>query len=466
MCYRPLHFHRKSNGYCCYDVPCGKCEECKRSKINGLTARAYQEYLDNDKRAIFVTLTYNDYNLPCIPVFQGFPIAIPLELSAEEGEFLLTPDGNFHRTHKFVSCWNRKHISKFFKSLNQKILLFKANLSGIPRYKYDESGKRYQNPDFSDLLKDIRKPYIKYLLTCERGKKFSQRPHYHAIIYSTDPLITTDLLKQYVRELWTYGYSYNLAISRSHTKAIQYVTKYITKDFNDAVFQYQLPNKQIALNCKPFTCISHGFGIGFLKELLVLDYEARAKRIESGFSIGSDGVNSFSVNYPRYYIDKLTKETVKYDYPTSLRGKTHTDFIHDLSGFTTVIDEHVPSSTTRTETHLTDFGLYLQNISHNNKVDYLLQLYEDFLKHKEFNQTESVFYDLSPVDVAYYFEQVLNIVSDPFINPTIFDRLYLKLMDLKNTRSYFNTLYSQNKYKSSIFEARAKRPDLFTDFLL
>ena len=45
-------------------VPCGKCEECIESKRSQIRVRMYLEQMSHDVPPIFVTLTYNNDNLP------------------------------------------------------------------------------------------------------------------------------------------------------------------------------------------------------------------------------------------------------------------------------------------------------------------------------------------------------------------------------------------------------------------
>ena len=52
-CYDP----KLINGYL---VPCGRCYACKLKKSNDWSIRLRQEYLNNNGKALFVTLTYDD----------------------------------------------------------------------------------------------------------------------------------------------------------------------------------------------------------------------------------------------------------------------------------------------------------------------------------------------------------------------------------------------------------------------
>lgn len=65
-CLTPISFKKNGN----QPVPCGKCFECRKSKVRAWSFRIMQELKKCDY-AYFATLTYNDRNLPVTE--HGFP---------------------------------------------------------------------------------------------------------------------------------------------------------------------------------------------------------------------------------------------------------------------------------------------------------------------------------------------------------------------------------------------------------
>lgn len=101
------------------DVPCGKCYGCMRMRCNGWVFRHLCE-LACASSAHFITLTYNDENLPF--------------------------------TDSLLPCFDKSHVQKFFKRLRKWLSVHYASCK------------------------------IKYHLASEYGDTFG-RPHYHCLLY-------------------------------------------------------------------------------------------------------------------------------------------------------------------------------------------------------------------------------------------------------------------------------------------
>ena len=80
MCVSPIHIKVKRDGEKSsllrteYDVPCGKCWQCRLTKQNSYYVRSYFEWLRCQKYggySIFSTNTYNNENLPLITAMRG-----------------------------------------------------------------------------------------------------------------------------------------------------------------------------------------------------------------------------------------------------------------------------------------------------------------------------------------------------------------------------------------------------------
>lgn len=153
-------------------VPCGKCEECQRANRNEWFCRSFFEW-KRSKLSFFYTLTFNQDHLP---VFMGVPY------------------------------FSKRVIQLFMKKLRKLLSEF-----GIK---------------------------LKYIVTCEFGE-LKGRPHYH-VLFFLDSYINPFQFYKMVQRAWTdhkgesigfVKYGDNVGVVNSDL-GIQYVTKYVTKDFS------------------------------------------------------------------------------------------------------------------------------------------------------------------------------------------------------------------------------------------
>ena len=168
MCYRPLHIKNEVGIY--HSVPCGRCSECKRARVNVMRLRALGEaYTTKDKNGFcfFVTLTYNDENLPTI---DGTP------------------------------CFSRKHITNFFKKLRHYLTDNEKNGA-----------------------------CVRYIQCSEYGSKFG-RPHYHCLFYVTGIGYYDFNFKDIVTRAWSHGFV-DVQMCKDIVKSSNYVSKYISKNY-------------------------------------------------------------------------------------------------------------------------------------------------------------------------------------------------------------------------------------------
>lgn len=160
-------------------LPCGKCIGCRIEKSKDWANRLMLELMDHDK-ACFITLTYNDDNLP-------------------ESHYI-DDDGVLHTSHTLV----KKHFQDFMKRLR----------------------KRFQPIE------------IRFYACGEYGSK-TKRPHYHAILYGIDfsedrfiHNITKEGYIQYrsptLEKCWKFGFS---MINEVNWQTCAYVARYVTKKF-------------------------------------------------------------------------------------------------------------------------------------------------------------------------------------------------------------------------------------------
>lgn len=165
-------------------VPCGKCSACVATKRDNLAFRLDAEHnaLDN-LFSLFVTLTYNDENLPIGEASDG---SIINPLSGDD-------------IHRFF-----KYLRKISKPLN-----------------------------FT----------FKYFLCGEYGDSFG-RPHYHAIFFVKSIMSNRPLedITSLIKKSWYRGFV-SVQYPRNGFSAFGYVTKYVIKNTKYILNEYYRDNK-------------------------------------------------------------------------------------------------------------------------------------------------------------------------------------------------------------------------------
>lgn len=156
-------------------VPCGKCEACIHNRTTEWAQRLSDEY-QFSVNGVFLTLTYNDENLP--------------------------------------PKVNKDDIQKFFKRLRKRC---------EPMY-FTENGCKVRNGRYRPL---------RYFLTSEYGPEHN-RPHYHAevmdIIPRGIPRPTLAQLYDIINQSWQKGFIYVEPVTIGR---IRYVVNYMVKDAHD-----------------------------------------------------------------------------------------------------------------------------------------------------------------------------------------------------------------------------------------
>lgn len=176
-----------------YNVPCGKCEECKNRKRRDYELRGIKEY-QKQNTMIFITLTYNEENLPRTKLL-GIP------------------------------QFSKDDITKYIKRLRENI--------------YNHIAKK-EKRDKTEIRKS---EVIKYLVTSEYGEE-RKRPHYHAIISIPNKSYYMELIN-IIQKTWTKGFTMlgnNFGIVNS-INGIKYVTKYITKSSGEEQYEKEIEKK-------------------------------------------------------------------------------------------------------------------------------------------------------------------------------------------------------------------------------
>lgn len=269
MCTSTLHIRPKSLLGMSYDVPCGKCLECRSLSQNSWVTRLGYDIKDLYERggvAVFLTFTYND---TCLP----------------KSAFL---------TNEFIPCFRREDILGFLNNL--KVLVNRQYGKGM--YKY---------------------------FICSEYGKFTKRPHYHGL-FLLQPGVDSTWFSEKCRSLWHYGFMFprykdgryidNLGAAttvelRNLNAACKYVSKYITKDLDyfdlPPIKHYLAKRDQLTDDMRklfnsrlPRHYQSKGIGSSLLKDGInadkLLDYVKQG--IYNPTTCKMEAL-------PRYYVEKL-----------------------------------------------------------------------------------------------------------------------------------------------------------------
>lgn len=165
-------------------VPCGYCIECLKDKRADWTFRLQQE-LKRCKSACFITMTYDDNNIP-------------------EGGSLVKRD-----------------VQLFLKRLRKDVVSWIYDIN--PDMKVCENVSKYSQ--------------MKYYLVGEYGSR-TKRPHYHAIMFNVPPRFYEELTRY-----WNKGF---VKVGSVETASIHYVTKYVINRHKD--FKGQEPFALVSKN--------------------------------------------------------------------------------------------------------------------------------------------------------------------------------------------------------------------------
>ena len=194
-CFNPTHFFNKSLGKD-FLVPCGKCLYCRTHKDSKYSMLSSLE-MQNNKYALFFTLTYDNENVPCY----------------------YFADDSYSYSKDFIRVYSNRDGSSL-DIFARDFRNFKASVFNIPR------GAAFPVVSRSDVQKFLkrlrinivrtlkRKVQIRYLITAEYGPK-TFRPHYHGIIYFNDSdlltktklshVLSTTLLGALISKSWPFA---------------------------------------------------------------------------------------------------------------------------------------------------------------------------------------------------------------------------------------------------------------------
>jgi hypothetical protein len=216
---------------------CGKCVKCINKYRTEWAFRMHQESKDH-ATAYFVTLTYDEENLPYLNATTGqYPVRLksnPLEL--QESDYL----------EKIVY---KKDVQDFLKNLRRQT---QHHVDKYDQYRTLQKLRKTEKGTTERLrlqeqYKQIHQEYkIRYYFTSEYGTKSTKRPHYHGIVWNLQPPIARKLELQ---KIWTKGNTHIRPAENNTPADYYYLTKYIFKQRNYNIWTF--PPFQL-MSQKPF----------------------------------------------------------------------------------------------------------------------------------------------------------------------------------------------------------------------
>lgn len=177
-------------------VPCGRCELCRDARRQDYENRMLFEASDNPYM-VFFTLTYDDEHLPLCGLVK-------------------------------------EHVALFLK--NFRVHITRAHEDGVFINCFlGYSGHTiFKNPTSEPHTITLSKDYdFRCVYVGEYGVDSSKtrRPHYHGVMFFTEPITKADLisLQKLFCEKWEYGRIFGFEMALNPMASARYICKYITK---------------------------------------------------------------------------------------------------------------------------------------------------------------------------------------------------------------------------------------------
>lgn len=203
-------------------VPCGRCKHCINRK-NSNNQNLIDIHASSYKYVLFVTLTYNQENVPLADIIKVDTTTYLLDDDEILSETCTMSDKDVEKFQQKVHSHNLpegkipylrfKDVRLFLIKLRQKIKQ-KRNR----KYNNDNSFTYEINPYQTDEK-------ITYYLCGEYGPK-TFRPHYHLLFFFNDS-ITLQALRHFIPDVWTFG---NTDTSISRGDAAAYLASYASSN--------------------------------------------------------------------------------------------------------------------------------------------------------------------------------------------------------------------------------------------
>ncbi len=326
-----------------YQVPCGKCLECRSLVQNDWCTRLSYEinmFYRNGGIGVFLTFTYNDDDLP---------IFAPLN----------------------QPCFRHDDVLKFLDRMN----LYMQRFYGAHMYKY---------------------------FICSEFGKNTQRPHYHGLFLLKHGVDCYAFIEK-CRYLWSehgfmfpkfdghqYVDNYGLGVSptlQNGSASAKYVSKYITKDMSfydiPAIRDYldkgnksfdmsYFKRKELIKRSLPKHWQSKGIGLSQLEQINLFDKDSVVNALNNGVF---EPLSGKVVPLSSYVVNKLLYKSVKSSRLSDKTGKP----LYDR--------------------YLTDFGREYLRSTFMNRLQKEVTKYDEFLQTHPFNHS---FDSLDKVKTALY----------------------------------------------------------------
>lgn len=326
-----------------YQVPCGKCLECRSLVQNDWCTRLSYEinlFYRNAGIGVFLTFTYNDVDLP---------IFAPLN----------------------QPCFRHDDVLKFLDRIN----LYMQRTYGSYMYKY---------------------------FFCSEYGKNTQRPHYHGLFLLKHGVDWFSFVEK-CRELWSeHGYLFPKFDGHNYVDndgnvvspclkngaaSSKYVSKYITKDMafynipsirdylDKGSKSFDLPyfkRKELIKRCLPKHWQSKGIGLSQLEQFNLFDKDSVVNALTNGVY---EPLSGKIVPLSSYVVNKLMYKSVKSSRISDTTGKP----LYDR--------------------YLTDFGREYLRTTFTNRVNKEISKYDEFL---QTHYVDYSFYSLDLVKTALY----------------------------------------------------------------
>lgn len=345
MCFRPMRIKlRRLPGSTEFDpratygsfVPCGKCEECRRSKAMSWSWRLNAEFevlrerKDCEWHFAFCTLTYGTpkggYDCDKVPTL---------------------PKSVFFGKYRRVECFDKSHVQEWIKDLRKSFhkkfwIGRKSPLKKVPR---DKALFKY----FSDTQ-------LRYIACAEHGGK-KGRPHYHVILaYPMINGITDEFVYNSCREFWApkHGFLFPKYLNGDDrekpfviqvgqlSKALSYVAKYVCKDM---AFASKVQQANVDIHSRDFRRYdsfhlqSRSIGLSILKNLddnsklkLLIDGKFFVHLPQKGYQPVPAYIRD-KIIFDNQYIYEPCKVPVKFDNYYDEDGNFHRHYIGVQDGY-------------------------------------------------------------------------------------------------------------------------------------
>lgn len=266
-------------------IPCGQCIGCRLEYSRNWANRCSLEMRQHEKNS-FITLTYNEENIPRNPAVDGKAVD---PLTGEVSYVFSDTDE--------VATLKKEDLTNFFKALRRK-------LNEIPKESDEEEQRYYKKGD--DNFKSFR-----YFASGEYGD--GGRPHYHILLFgwSPDDLVSykkSELGFDYytsevLNEIWKKGY---VVIAEASWETAAYVARYVMKKAKGKDAKIYEENNVIP----EFCTMSRNPGIG----KMWYDNNKKCYATFSNKVLPSKGKKR-TFNRIRYF-DKQFEEEFPFDYET------------------------------------------------------------------------------------------------------------------------------------------------------